>query len=248
MPNTHFQFKEFRVEQARSGMKVTTDGCLFGAWVAKEIAELKSEPKRILDIGTGTGLLSLMLAQASAFSKIDAIEINAEAFQEASANFSASAWNQRLQCRHLSIQKFSEQPYDIIICNPPFFQGSQLGNESNKNDAVHSTFLSAADLLESIRRLLAKDGIFYLLYPEREMDQFIDLSKKSELFLNQIVTVKNRSDESVFRKVAQFGFQIKDCEQRELAIRREDHKYTDGFWDLIKDYYLEYNNPNASSG
>ncbi|MEP1033294.1 methyltransferase [Ekhidna sp.] len=244
MPNSYFQFKRFRVDQALSGMKVTTDASLFGAWVASEISRCEQKPKRILDIGTGTGLLALMIAQILRESQIDGIEVNKEAYCEAIVNFQKSPWNSQLTCIHTSIQDFRADTYDIILCNPPFFKGSPLGKVINKNEAVHSTLLPAEDLLNSVSRLLSENGTFFLLYPDHEMNKFITLAEKLELSTAQLVTVRNKEGASVFRKMAKFEFQPIKCNSSELIIRKKNRKYTDDFWALLKEYYLEYNNPS----
>ena len=177
MPNAYFQFQQFKIDQAKSGMKVTTDACLFGAWVASEISR-QDDPNRILDIGTGTGLLSLMLAQRTKHSIIDAVEINELAFEEAQSNFKQSDWKERLNVYQSAIQNFvSDHKYDIIISNPPFFAQSQKGLSESKNQALHASDLLAEELLISIGKFLTENGSFYLLFPEREMDQFIELAE-----------------------------------------------------------------------
>ncbi|GAB4228857.1 MAG: methyltransferase [Ekhidna sp.] len=244
MPNSYFQFKEFRVEQQHAGMKVTTDGCLFGGWVADEIRQSK-EPKRILDIGAGTGLLSLMLAQVTTNTEITAVEINEVVFNEAKYNCAQSPWSHRLQCVHTPIQKLKDVAYDLIICNPPFFKDSQQGMSSDKNQAVHSNDLSAQDLLNQALRLLDKDGSLYLLYPEREMNAFIQAAAKAGLYPIHQVFVRNQKDQQVFRMMTRFGLIETEMETSELIIRNIDRKYTPESWELLKDYYLDYNNPHS---
>lgn len=225
-------------------MKVTTDACLFGAWVANEILKTQNEPDRILDIGAGTGLLSLMLAQATEWSQIDAVEINAAALKEANFNFMNSSWNERLKVFHTAIQNFNPTlSYDLIICNPPFFAGSQKGKKTGKNQAVHASSLSMSDLLAAAKKRLSASGKLYLLYPKREMEDFISLST-DELFLEKLVIVRNQKKDPVFRQLAIFSQREASIEKDELTIRTIEGKYTDGFWELLKDYYLEYNNPS----
>ncbi len=243
MPNTYFQFKEFRIDQALSGMKVTTDACLFGAWIADELSIAKQGSKRVLDIGTGTGLLPLMLVQKIENAQIEAVEINKNACSEAIANFHNSPWRRQLTCHHSAIQDYKNDPFDVIICNPPFFQGSSKGANNSKNQALHSSHLSMDDLFENILKLLSGKGSFYLLYPAHEMNQFISLARKSDLFPTHLVNVRNQEAELVFRKMAKFEFDSRDCRTSEIIIRTENGKYTDDFWHLLKDYYLEYNNP-----
>ncbi|MEQ6165737.1 methyltransferase [Ekhidna sp. MALMAid0563] len=244
MPNTYFQFKQFRIEQVQSGMKVTTDGCLFGGWVAAEIQKT-IEPGRILDIGAGTGLLSLMLAQVTEKTKITALEINEAACKEAKHNFQHSPWKERLQCKHTSLQNFDTGKYDLIICNPPFFKGSQEGANTNKNQAVHSSSLDAEELLDHVIRLLDPNGSLYLLYPEREMETFKQMALTKGLYPIHQVIVRNQKDCSVFRLMNHF--QLKEARESisELIIRSSNRKYTKKSWNLLKDYYLEYNNPHV---
>ncbi|MEO9870862.1 tRNA1(Val) (adenine(37)-N6)-methyltransferase [Ekhidna sp.] len=243
MSNDYFQFKQFLIQQANSGMKVTTDGCLFGAWVASEI-NANAEPKKILDIGAGTGLLSLMLAQATQQSQIEAVEINTSAFEEALSNFSDSKWSERLKIYQSPIQDFSvDSTYDLILSNPPFFTDSQKGTIDDKNQALHSSDLPMQALLKAVLALLSKDGTFYVLFPEREMDRFIELANKSQLCLTESLEVRNQSGSKVFRKMAAFSFREKEFNQREIIIRKSDGRYTDEFWSLLEEFYLEYNDP-----
>lgn len=241
MPNSYFQFKQFRIEQAHSGMKVTTDGCLFGGWAANQIR--KQEPNRVLDIGAGTGLLSLMLAQMTNKSEIIAVEINEKAHQEAKQNFQESPWSDRLNCIHSSLQELKSEKYDLIICNPPFFKDSQKGSDPNKNQAVHSESLNTEDLLHHVLRLLDPKGRFYLLYPEWEMNTFISLAEKEGLFPSQKVIVRNEKDQAIFRIMAEFCLERETVPTTELVIRNNDRKYTLESWGLLKDYLLEYNHP-----
>lgn len=242
MPNNYFQFKQFRIEQAQSGMKVTTDGCLFGGWVAGEIQKSK-EPKHILDIGSGTGLLSLMLAQVTKNTKITAVEINRAAFQEAKCNFQQSSWTSRLRGLHTSLQDFEGGKFDLIICNPPFFKDSQEGFDSNKNQAVHSSNLNTEELLDHVIRLLDPNGSLYLLYPEREMNAFKQMALSKALFPIQQVIVRNQIDHPVFRMMSRFSFSDEKAKLAELIIRHDNRKYTTETWNLLKNYLLEYNSP-----
>lgn len=244
MPNSYFQFKKFRIDQTHSGMKVTTDACLFGAWCATEISKSSSKTGHLLDIGTGTGLLSLMVAQKNNKIAIDAIEINSDAYKESTLNFESSPWSDRIICKNTSLQDYKSKPYDHIICNPPFFEGSQSGNNTNKNQAIHSNSLSQQDLIKSVVKLLQDDGYFYLLYPEREMNSFIELSKSHNLFINNIVTVRNTKQNSVFRSMAIFRKTKGKASGSEIFIRTAKNQYTENFWKLLSPYYLEYNAPN----
>lgn len=237
MANTYFQFKQFLINQEKSGMKVTTDSCLFGAWIASQITSI--EHSKILDIGTGTGLLSLMLAQVTIDTQIDAIDINQNAFLEANENFVQSIWSNRLSCIHISLQDYQASiKYDIIVCNPPFFKDNYKGQKSDKNQAIHSDHLSVEELIDGIKRNLKATGKAYILYPEREMTQFIIQSENHNLFLNKLVTVKNRKGDSIFRMIGQFSFQEVGVTKDEIIIRNDDRSYTKEFSRLLKEYYL----------
>ena len=239
MPNSYFQCQQFRVDQRESGMKVTTDACLFGAWVGSII----KEPKTILDIGAGTGLLALMLAQKTQNSRIDAVEMEQRASQEAHANFHKSPWRDRLTLYHQPIQAFTHQSrYEIIVTNPPFFEASQKGTDPAKNDAIHEATISQKELHQHVSRLLQPNGELFVLYPEREMTAFEDLISGT-FHCSRKMIVRNSENGAVFRVMASFQAGPSNSDVSELAIRRPDNKYTDEFWALLKDYYLQYNDP-----
>ncbi len=246
MPNDYFQFKQFKVNQASVGMKVTTDGCLFGAWIADEINSKESEPQHILDIGAGTGLLSLMIAQNTLSSRIDSVESNPVAFLKSQENFTSSPWANRLSCEHTKVQDYSSDLYDVIVSNPPFFKESEKGQNPNKNQAVHATDLDSQTLLNHVMRLLSSDGIFYLLYPEREMNDFIALAREHNLHLDKLVKVKNQIAGKVFRYMAAFKLTNARSKKTDIVIRENSGQYTAEFWSLIKEFYLEYNAPKAN--
>ena len=224
-------------------MRITTDACLFGAWVASKIAQ-EQEPKTILDIGTGTGLLSLILAQATTHATFDAIEANERAVLEAEKNFALSPWPDRLCVIPKPVQQHHTSPYDLIICNPPFFANSLKGKQEDKNEALHAEGLSMDDLVTCIGRLLNRNGTCYLLYPHREMTHFLSLSEKIGLVPKELVTVRNQEDAPIFRAMAALTGKSTKTEEAELIIRRKDKRYTDGFWSLLAPYYLDYNNPS----
>jgi len=247
MPNTYFQFKQFRVDQTHAGMKVTTDACLFGAWVANSLQKMEEEPKSVLDIGAGTGLLSLMIAQKTEKSQIHAVEIVKEVAYEASINFENAKWTKRLSLHPMAIEDYSaRQPFDCIVTNPPFFESSLRGTDKVKNTAIHSYNLTQSELANRIEKLLHPNGNVFVLYPEREMIQFSKEMKNNGFRLIRKVMVYNQVDSPVFRVTAQF---VKtnsplNSEVTQLVIKRKDGLYTDDFWELLCDYYLEYNNPS----
>ncbi len=235
MPNFYFQFKQFLIRQEKSGMKVTTDGCLLGAWVAEHFHD--NTVKQVLDIGTGTGLLTLMLAQ-KLHARFDAVEVNQDAFAEASSNFKNSPWSERIKSHHAPIQEFeADSKYDLIICNPPFFKGNQEGRSEAKNLAIHDQTLPMTDLLSAADRLLAETGKLAIMYPEWEMKQFSELAQGVGLWPEQLLNVYNHPDSNVFRVLAIYSRERRDATSTDLTIR-EGEEYSERFLELVKDYYL----------
>ena len=164
MANSWFKFKQFTIHQNDTAMKVGTDGVLLGAWT-----KIKTDTQNILDIGTGTGLIALMLAQKTlSSSQIDAVELDQLAYQQAKENFKLSNWSQKLQAINQSIQEFTintSKKYDLIISNPPFFRNSFASKNTQRQIARHTDSLSYDDLLYSVKKILLDDGIFQLSFP-----------------------------------------------------------------------------------
>lgn len=236
MPNTYFQFKQFRVEQEKCAMKVCTDSCLLGAYIDVQQA------KYILDIGTGTGLLSLMVAQRSD-ALIDAVEINPEASKQAQENFSNSLWNDRLTLHSASLQEFAtnnQQAYDVILSNPPFFLSSLKSGDAAKDTAKHSGELLFEDILAFAKKHLTSDGKLYLLLPPWEARHFAGLSKNYGLQLNETVAVCTYTYGQCIRHIQTYSFMPSESPaEYSIDIRESDRiTYTSDFRNLLKDYYL----------
>jgi len=232
-----FKFKQFTLTQDRSAMKVGTDGVLLGAWTS-----LRSEPNSILDIGTGTGLIALQLAQRSAAELIDAIEIDALAYEEAVMNFEHSAWADRLFCYHCSLKEFIEEieeQYDLIVANPPFYQEEGNAADLARNTARSTSALSFDLLALSVAKLLSPKGIFSLILPYKEFDNFTDIARKNGLFLNQCCFVKGHADAAFKRVLLEYSFRESDLQQTELTLELERHRYTPEYIALVKDFYLK---------
>ncbi len=231
MPNSYFQFKKFRIEQGQCAMKVTTEGCILGAY-----ANI-SKPKHILDIGTGTGLLSLMLAQRYEAS-IDAVEVEEQAFNQAKHNFQQSSWSNQISCHHSSIQSFgTNRKYDLIICNPPFFTDHLKSDIKEKNLAIHSDSLQQDQLVLHINRLLADEGTAFVLYPEYESESFLTVAQKTGLYLSSILKIYNQPNKHVFRCILTLNKKSSSVSNDQLIIR-EGSDYTNDFKALLKEYYL----------
>ncbi|MEP6845229.1 MAG: methyltransferase, partial [Panacibacter sp.] len=239
--NTFFRFKRFTVQQENCAMKVCTDACLFGAWVAQKVKNEKSKVKRVLDIGTGTGLLSLMLAQqTNAF--IDAIEIDEAAAMQAGQNFATSPWKERLHIHHTSVQQYTlstVQQYDIIICNPPFFENDLRSDNAKRNLALHSTELSLEELLQAVHMLLKEDGCFAILLPFHRGDYFEKFASVKHYYLRQKILVRQTPSHSYFRTMLFFNKQpCISAVEKKIIIQNENREYTDDFILLLRDYYL----------
>src|SRR3982750_4258430 len=171
MSNTYFQFKEFRIDQERTAMKVTTDGCLLGAWASQLISGDSLHQGQVLDIGTGTGLLSLMIAQVTNH-RIDSVEMEDQAAIQALENIAHSKWKDRIQLIHADIREYTtECRYDYIVSNPPFYENELKSGRQEKDMAHHDAGLSLTELFASIDRLLSPDGKFYLLLPFKRKEE-----------------------------------------------------------------------------
>ena len=220
-------------------MKVCTDSCLFGARIANKIENKIINPIRILDIGSGTGLLSLMIAQKSN-SLIDAVEIDAGSFEQTIQNFIESAYSDRLQAYLQDIKDWkSKLKYDLIISNPPFFENDLESEKQNKNAAKHSDHLSFSELISSIKNNLAAVGNFAVLLPFHRNEYFKKLAFENGFFINEELLVKQTPSHSYFRSILFFGlFPSKPLLKEEIIIKDETGNYTEDFNVLLRDYYL----------
>ena len=223
-------------------MKVTTDSCLFGAWIAKKVRNNKSDVVSVFDIGTGTGLLSLMIAQQSN-ATIDAIEIDKEAYDQAIQNIAASPWVDRINIIHGDANEFlNEAQYDVIISNPPFYENELRSVSSKKNKAHHDEGLLLTDLLNIIQRNLKPGGTFYLLLPYKRNDEIEKAFAKNKLTLSYTKLVRQSTQHPFFR-IMLTGKHQEDINENftstELTIKNELHQYTPEFISLLKDYYLQ---------
>lgn len=230
---SNFRFKQFDLIQSEAHLKITTEATLFAAWANVAGA------KRILDIGAGTGLLSLMLAQKSD-AEIEAIELQSEAAEICRNNFENSPWQKQLKCWNTAVQDFeSAEKYDCIICNPPFFFKHLKGEKQAKNKAMHNETLSLEDLLNSVIRLLANEGQFYLLLPSKEMNDFIELAQAKNLFLQEKLELIHKAGKPVLREAACFAkLRAKEMKTSQLIMRNADESYSAAYRELLKEYLI----------
>jgi tRNA1Val (adenine37-N6)-methyltransferase len=232
--NNFFQFKKFRVLQDQCAMKVCTDSCLFGAWI--------NEPQatEILDIGTGTGLLALMLAQRHQ-ATVEAVEIDKNAYHQAVINVHNSPWSNRIRIHHSDIADFNKQSqkkYDLIVSNPPFFNNYLKSPMPGKNGVLHDDNLPQAKLLSSINRLLDEKGKFYLMLPPAQSQSFEKLASEINLYSFKKLLVRENQLKNTFRIMSVYKYGPSGLETQELVIRNENQIYSPQFKQLLQDYYL----------
>ena len=238
MSNSYFQFKQFTIQQDQCAMKVCTDACLFGAWVAMHI-ENEERIKSIADIGSGTGLLGLMLAQKNN-AAIDAVELNADVANQAKQNFEASPWKDRLTVFNDDILSFIPQKkYDFIISNPPFFEEDLKSSNSQRNTAMHSTTLTLQQLLQQIKRLIQAEGSAAVLIPYKRCVYFEELLEAEGFFIKHAMLVKQSAKHDFFR--SQYIFSLKQNKKNisRITIQDAERKYSDEFTALLKPYYYK---------
>lgn len=232
-----FQFKQFKIEQDRCAMKVGTDAVTLAAWTP-----LNNNPFTILDIGTGTGVLSLMLAQRSNAEQIDAIEIDEDAYEQATENFENSPWNDRLFCFHAGLDELVAEPeddYDLIISNPPFYTENYKTSDPSRDIARFNDALPFEELIEAAAILLSENGIFSVIIPFKEEEGFLALAKEFELYPLKITRVKGTPNSEIKRSLLAFTrFEQKPL-INELTIEITRHQYTSEYTELVKDFYLK---------
>lgn len=234
-----FQFKQFTIHQNKTAMKVGTDGVLLGAW-----APIDHAPFSILDIGTGTGLVALMLAQRSHAEQIDALEIDADAHEQATENFESSPWNDRLFCFHASLDDFmdelEDEAYDLIVSNPPFYSENVSSGNAARDNARQNQSLPFGDLCEAASVLLSEDGIFAVIIPFKEEANFIALAHENDLHPQKITRVKGTPDTETKRSLLALGrLPVENYPVDQLVIEIARHDYTPEFTALVKDFYLK---------
>ncbi|MDT7828402.1 methyltransferase [Pricia sp. S334] len=232
-----FRFKQFTVRQDRCAMKVGTDGVLLGAWAA-----LDKDPASILDIGAGSGLLALMLAQRSAAETIDALEIEENAYEQCVENFEASPWADRLFCYHANFDEFVaewDDRYDLIVCNPPFFSEDVSSGNAFRDAARQNITLPFEELLNGVSILLSKDGIFVTIIPYKEETDFLVHADSLGLYPQQITRVRGNPTAKIKRSLLQIGFERTEVDIDTLTIELDRHEYTPDYRALTEAFYLK---------
>ena len=227
-----FKFKEFSIIQEKSAMKVGTDGVLLGCWVSCEKAS------NILDIGCGTGLITLMVGQRNLCSNVTGIEIDKIASQEAQLNSSNSDWEERIEIKHTSLQQFTPQlNFDLIVSNPPFFP--QNKSQQSRDIARHANTLSFEELIGNAAKLLAEKGIFSVVIPKNSEEYFCKIAAVHNLYCNRVCYIKGNETSQVKRVMMEFSFIKTVVLTEHLTIETSRHNYTDKYIQLCKEFYLK---------
>ena len=239
-----FRFKQFTVNQDKCAMKIGTDGVLLGAW-----ASVNNSMHTILDIGTGTGVIALMLAQRSIADTIEAIELDGDAFEQCTDNFEASDWGDRLFCFHAGFDEFvdeytEEEPeeaelYDLIVSNPPFYSEEVSSGNDVRDQARQNSSLPFDELVSGVSKLLSPTGVFATIIPYKEEENFIALALENNLFPNRITQVRGTENTEIKRSLLEFSSTESEYTPKELIIELERNVYTKEYIELTKDFYLK---------
>ena len=227
-----FRFKQFTIHQDKTAMKVGTDGVLLGAWA-------NVFGKRVLDIGTGTGLIALMVAQRS-LCFVNSIEIDKDAYLQAEENFSKSKWEDRLEVTNSSLQNFKpKNKFYTIVSNPPFFNNSQKTPNESRNFARHTDSLSFEELLKFTSKNLIEIGVASFIIPSDSEDDFIEIAKALKLYPSRICRVRGSENSPIKRSLIELRLQEVPCVETSLTIEISRHTYTQDYINLTKDFYLK---------
>lgn len=232
-----FKFKKFTIHQDQCAMKVGTDGVLLGAWTS-----LENRPESILDIGAGTGLIALQLAQRSVAETIDAIELDDDAYEQCVSNFEASPWGDRLFCYHAGFDEFVDEmddKYDLIVSNPPFYTEEVASGSQSRDSARQNSSLPFEELVQGVSRFLTENGIFSVIVPFKKEVSFIALASTVGLFPERITRVKGNPDSDFKRSLIEFSFHHTEPIIESLIIETDRHRYTEEYIKLTQAFYLK---------
>jgi tRNA1Val (adenine37-N6)-methyltransferase len=238
MSNDSFEFKKFKIKQDKCAMRVSTDAVLLGAWV------VPNGSAQILDIGTGTGVIALMLAQKSN-AKITAIDIDKNSTEQAALNIAESIYKDTVVVRHLSFQelvKTCDFKFNLIVTNPPYFIDSLKSSTDTRTIARHNHSLSFDDLISGVKKLLDEKGKFCLILPKNEAIIFREKAESKGLYLSKLLRIRTRKErDSEKRHLMQFEFKESEFSESTLVIEEDSHRnYTSEYKELTRDYYINF--------
>ena len=236
-----FRCQQFTVQQKDTVMKVGTDGFVLGA-----VAPVSYKPRSILEIGSGTGLISLMLAQRSQADQIDAVEIQEDAYELSVTNFENSPWSDRLFCYHASFQEFIEEiddTYDLVISNPPFFTSGIKSPSNHRNTERFTDTLPFETICRGAVKLLSGEGILCLIFPYDQFDSFTSTALSQNLHLRHVIRIQGQPANVANRVICCYGFQPEpDPIQDNFTIRNEDGTYTEQYKEATREFHLSPEN------
>ncbi|PKP25287.1 MAG: tRNA (adenine-N(6)-)-methyltransferase [Bacteroidetes bacterium HGW-Bacteroidetes-2] len=237
--NKSFQFKQFTVNQDQCAMKIGTDGVLLGAWASI------NNPFSVLDIGAGTGVIALMIAQRCNAKQIDAVEIQEDAYEQCVENFENSPWADRLFCYHASINEFTEEmkeeKYDLILSNPPYFVPNikEIHISESRKKARFKDSLPFEDLIKFSSQLLSKEGQLAIIIPFSEEKKVLKIAENFNFFPNHITRVRGTKESSIKRSLLQFSLSETILKENELVLEIRRHNYTEDYKKLVENFYLK---------
>ena len=243
MSTPSFRFKQFEVWHDRCAMKVGTDGVLLGAWCPVEEVRGQLSDVRILDVGTGSGLIALMLAQRCPQAQIDAIDIDPDAVLQAQENFARSPWSSRLHAQYVALQNLKSeirnQKYDTIVSNPPYFVDSLKNPDFQRQTARHTDTLNYSELVQGAAELLSETGIFAVILPAESETEFLSLAQAAGLFPTRLTHVYSKPGKPMKRVLVAFqkGKGL-PCETTDFYIESETSPRSEEYQKLTKDFYL----------
>lgn len=236
-----FKFKQFEVAQDQCAQKIGTDAVLLGSWT-----QLDQEPNSILDVGTGTGVIALMMAQRFTNAQIDAVELDENAFEQATTNFENSPYGDRLFCYHAAFQEFYEEVeerYDLIISNPPFFDGKLERDDAvidgKRQQARFDDALPFEQLIYGVYQLLEIEGSFACVIPADREEELLKITTHFQLFVNRKTYVRGTAEAAVKRVLMEFRFRESEIKTTQLLIEKSRHDYTQEYIDLTRNFYLK---------
>lgn len=237
MANTWFRFKQFEIQQDRCAMKVGTDGVILGAWTCVE------RRNRVLDVGTGTGLLALMLAQRATGASVDALEIDPEAAAQATENVAASPYSDRILVHQGSFQDFLEQPglpeYDLVVCNPPYFSDSLRPVDDGRTIARHDERLTLHELIHGTSGLLSNEGALSLVLPAEVSERVISLARNTGLHLHRLLHIHPVPGRPAKRVCMELGRKKQFVREESLIIEKGGRRrYSEDYSRLTGPFYL----------
>ena len=235
MANSWFQFQQFKIHQDRCAMKISTDAILLGSMADAH------NPSRILDIGTGTGVIALMLAQRFADAKITGVELDTDAASQAVENMSQSPFASRLALWHGRIQDFSEEEkFDLIVSNPPYFPDHLKSSDAKRNKALHTDSLSFEELIQKARKLLKDQGKFWIILPPRQLEDWKAQAGDAGFFEDKNIAVYDRDGKPILRVVASFSLQNLPPSKTEIVLKGAEGAYTESYKKLLSGFLLGY--------